>query len=211
MFYTWQAINILNGVREEFMRRLPDVPWMDEMSQKNASIKATHVNPKIGYPDLIMHVDKLDEKYDKVSECLHHEVCFVKLPSDECYKILLIISHQGGGCSIYGKLGIGEKKKKMNQCTKVQVMGKCCQARLQYKLRSRQNGHHLADDIFKQIFLNQKSFTLKFTKIYSQGSNHQYASIGSDNGLVPNRQLAIIWTVAGLVYWCIYESLGLIH
>ena len=33
-----------------------------------------------------------------------------------------------------------------------------------------------------------------FTEIYSQMSNLQYSNIGSDNGLVPTRQQAIIWT-----------------
>ena len=40
-------------------------------------------------------------------------------------------------------------------------------------------------------------------------SNWQLASAGSDNGLVPNRQQAVIWTSAGLIYWRIYASLGL--
>ena len=34
-------------------------------------------------------------------------------------------------------------------------------------------------------------------------------SIGSDNGLVPNRQQAIIWTDDGLGWWRIYVPLGL--
>ena len=33
-------------------------------------------------------------------------------------------------------------------------------------------------------------------------------SLGSDDGLAPNRQ-AIIWTNADLVYWCTYVSLGI--
>ena len=33
--------------------------------------------------------------------------------------------------------------------------------------------------------------------------------IGSDNGLVPSRWHAIIWTNDGIVYWRIYASLGL--
>ena len=37
----------------------------------------------------------------------------------------------------------------------------------------------------------------------------QYVIIGSDNGLAPNRRQVIIWTDDGLVYWCIYASLGL--
>ena len=35
-----------------------------------------------------------------------------------------------------------------------------------------------------------------------------YVVIGSDNGLAPNRQQAIIITNDGLVYWGIYASLG---
>ena len=36
----------------------------------------------------------------------------------------------------------------------------------------------------------------------------QYALIGSDNGLAPNRRQAIIWTNDGIVYWRIYASPG---
>ena len=43
----------------------------------------------------------------------------------------------------------------------------------------------------------------------SQYFNKQQISIGSDNGLVPNRRQAIIWTNDCLVYWRIYASLGL--
>ena len=39
----------------------------------------------------------------------------------------------------------------------------------------------------------------------------QYSSIGSDNGLAPDRPQAIIWTNDGSSFWRwrIYESLGL--
>ena len=33
-------------------------------------------------------------------------------------------------------------------------------------------------------------------------------SIGLDNGLVPNRQQAIIWPNAALIHWRIYAALG---
>ena len=33
-------------------------------------------------------------------------------------------------------------------------------------------------------------------------------SIGSGNGLVPNRWQAIAWTNADLIHWCIYTALG---
>ena len=50
---------------------------------------------------------------------------------------------------------------------------------------------------------------LKFHWSFPNGSNWQYASIDSDNGLVPNRRQAIIWTNNGLGCQCIYASLGL--
>ena len=52
------------------------------------------------------------------------------------------------------------------------------------------------------------NFRSNLTEIYSLGSNWEYGSIGSDNGLVPNRHQAIIWSSAGMLYWCIYVSLG---
>ena len=47
------------------------------------------------------------------------------------------------------------------------------------------------------------------TQIYSQRFYQQYASIGSGNGLMSKRWQAIVWTNAGLVYWCVYAPLGL--
>ena len=52
-------------------------------------------------------------------------------------------------------------------------------------------------------------FAYDFTETYSPELNQRYVSIGSDNGLVPERQQAIIWTNAVLVYWCIYPLHGL--
>ena len=53
------------------------------------------------------------------------------------------------------------------------------------------------------------NFRLNFTEICFLGSNWQYGSIDSDNGLVPNRHQAIIWSSVGMLCWCIYASLGL--
>ena len=38
-------------------------------------------------------------------------------------------------------------------------------------------------------------------------SDLQWSSIGSDNGLAPKRQQAIIWTIDGLGWYCINVSL----
>ena len=51
-------------------------------------------------------------------------------------------------------------------------------------------------------------FDLNFTEVFSQVSNWQWPSIGSDNGLAPNRRQAIIWTNAEWIHWHIYAALG---
>ena len=64
------------------------------------------------------------------------------------------------------------------------------------------------DDIFRCIIVNGKfcifiKISLKFVP------NWQQPSIGLDNGLVPNRQQAIIWTNADqIIHWRIYAALG---
>ena len=55
---------------------------------------------------------------------------------------------------------------------------------------------------FWMHFLEWKSlyFNSNFTEMCSQQPKCQYAGIGSENGVVPNRQQAIIWTKGALVY-----------
>ena len=48
------------------------------------------------------------------------------------------------------------------------------------------------------------NFDLNFTEMFSQGSDLHQVSFVSDNGLVSNRQQAIIWTNNELFYWCIF-------
>ena len=52
-------------------------------------------------------------------------------------------------------------------------------------------------DIFKCIFNEMYKFRSRFHWIFFQGSNQQYSSIGSDDGLAPDRRQAIIWTNDG--------------
>ena len=53
-----------------------------------------------------------------------------------------------------------------------------------------------ADDIFKCILLNENFLILdKISLKYVP--NWQYSIIGSNNGLVPSRRQAIIWTSDG--------------
>ena len=51
-------------------------------------------------------------------------------------------------------------------------------------------------------------FKLNLIEVCSKGSNWQLFWMGSDNGLVPNRRQAIIWTNADSVHWRIYTALG---
>ena len=63
---------------------------------------------------------------------------------------------------------------------------------LSNSLRPRRNGRHFTDNIFYYCILIKN-----FIEICSPGCNQQYSSIGSDNGLVPVRWQAIIWTNDG--------------
>ena len=76
-------------------------------------------------------------------------------------------------------------------------------------LKWRRNGCHIADDIFKYMSLNE-NFWLKLNlpEICSLGFHWQYGSIGSDNGLAPNRRQANIWNNVGMIYWHMYVSRG---
>ena len=77
-------------------------------------------------------------------------------------------------------------------------------------LRLRQNGWHFTGDIFKCFSWTKLfEFWLEFHWILSPCSTWQYASIGSANGLVPNRRQAIFCTIDDLGQRCIYASLGL--
>ena len=81
-------------------------------------------------------------------------------------------------------------------------------ALLFYILRPRQNGCHFADNIFECIEWKLSNLNYNLIELCSLGSNWQYGSIGSGNGLAPNMRQAIIWTNDDLGYWCIYTSLG---
>ena len=95
-----------------------------------------------------------------------------------------------------------------SQCTKglLYITGICAIN----TLRLRQNGNHPTDNIFicismNKIFWISNNISLKCVP-YGLIDN---VMIGSDNGLMPNRQKAIVRTNDGLVYWCLYASLSL--
>ena len=73
-----------------------------------------------------------------------------------------------------------------------------------------QHGRHFAYNIFRCIFVNEKSYILiKISlKFFPKFPNWQWPSISLDNGLAPNRRQAIIWTNANPIHWSIYAALG---
>ena len=77
-------------------------------------------------------------------------------------------------------------------------------------LKLRQNSRHVADNIFKFIFLYEFCCTLIeiSLKFVANGPINNKTSIGTDNVLALNRQQAIISTNNGLVYWYISHYQG---
>ena len=73
-------------------------------------------------------------------------------------------------------------------------------------LKPRHNGRHFADDIFSSVIPWVKTFEFykKITEMCFLGSNWQYDSNGSDNGLAPKRWQPIIWTNVGVPHWRIF-------
>ena len=65
--------------------------------------------------------------------------------------------------------------------------------------------------VFQVHFLEWKllNFKWNFTEACSLGSNWQYGSIGSENGLAPNRRQTIIWSNFGMLHWHIYAHSAL--
>ena len=63
-----------------------------------------------------------------------------------------------------------------------------------------------ANDIFRLVFSHK--MVVFWSKCHS-GPIKKTSRFGPDNGLAPKRRQAIIWTNDGLVFWRMYESLGL--
>ena len=62
-----------------------------------------------------------------------------------------------------------------------------------------QNCHHLADDDFKRIFMNEKVFFISIRisfRLVPRGPNDNKAAIVQVNGSAPDRRPAITWTNA---------------
>ena len=77
----------------------------------------------------------------------------------------------------------------------------------------RQNGRHFPDDIFKCIFVNKNFCNLIKNSLtfVPKGPTDIHPAFGLNNGLVPNRWQAIIWTSVNQIHWRIYAAIWEIH
>lgn len=61
-----QALEMVNGIREEFHKILENLDWMDDETRANALDKAAAMTTHIAYPDELLDNDKLIEFYNEV-------------------------------------------------------------------------------------------------------------------------------------------------
>ncbi|KAG8304596.1 NEDD8 protease nep2 [Homalodisca vitripennis] len=57
------ALNMTNMIREEIIRDIQELDWMDEETKKRALHKASQIVQHIGYPDELMDMKKIEEYY----------------------------------------------------------------------------------------------------------------------------------------------------
>ena len=76
-------------------------------------------------------------------------------------------------------------------------------------LEARTKFHNIFQALWNALFWRVLHFYLNLTKVCLRGSNWQQVSIGSGDGLGPNRWQSITWTNVDPIHLCIYSSLGL--
>lgn len=62
-----QALKILTGVQEEFIKNLDNLNWMDAATKEGARIKARASGKSVGYPEWILEPSKLDDYYKEAN------------------------------------------------------------------------------------------------------------------------------------------------
>lgn len=54
---------MINSIREAFQENMDSLDWMDDRTRELAREKAEHIKEMIGFPEFILHSEKLDQKY----------------------------------------------------------------------------------------------------------------------------------------------------
>lgn len=60
------AVDLVNTIREEYVKILSEVSWMDEVTRAAAIEKAESMTSHIAYPDELTDNNKLEEYYDSL-------------------------------------------------------------------------------------------------------------------------------------------------
>lgn len=55
------ALEMVDYIRDEFLRMLDEVDWMDEETRQEAKLKARSISPYIGYPDELLQDDLIEQ------------------------------------------------------------------------------------------------------------------------------------------------------
>lgn len=58
-----QAEEMINNVKNAFKRNFKNLKWMDSETRKAAEMKADAISDMIGYPEFILDMNQLDERY----------------------------------------------------------------------------------------------------------------------------------------------------
>ncbi|XP_076320218.1 neprilysin-2-like [Tachypleus tridentatus] len=61
------ALEIVNYIHKEFIKMLDELQWMDEKTRQKAKEKAYAIQSHIGYPDELLHDDKLTVIYENLT------------------------------------------------------------------------------------------------------------------------------------------------
>lgn len=79
------AVELVNNIREEFIKILRDVSWMDEVTRMAAIEKAKSMASHIAYPDELTDNMKLEEYYDGLElepNSLLHNILRIRIFKD---------------------------------------------------------------------------------------------------------------------------------
>lgn len=60
------AIEMVKYIKEEFLKILDEIDWMDDETRQEAKLKAKGIVPYIGYPDELLQDDLVEELYSKL-------------------------------------------------------------------------------------------------------------------------------------------------
>ncbi|KAF5280974.1 hypothetical protein FQR65_LT14898 [Abscondita terminalis] len=73
-----QAQEMVNDILNEFKNILKQVDWMNDETRKNALAKADTITSYIGYPEELLHDEKVEKYYEPINESVDHYLLAVK-------------------------------------------------------------------------------------------------------------------------------------